>query len=248
MKSSSQQLSSRGFISDEDIVPFLHLTQKECFVFLESTDPRKRTIAARLLSSYTSEKTIKLLAEKLIVENKLYPRIALCETLASFGVHSAKTLCGMLGRIGGNQHRSVPEKAFMKKSYPLPRDIAARTLAGMGTDVLPELLNVLRGKDRVAIREAIDAVGHISFYHRTDHPLESILRVLEKNHDDEVIRWKIVRALSAFNQTRSIDILKRIIAKDPDERIRREAERSLGILSSVAGENIKRDSATGSRR
>ena len=227
MKSSSQQLASRGYISDEEMVLFLHNSQTECIALLDSEDPRKRTVAARLLSSYRSEKTIKLLAEKLIVENKLYPRIALCETLASFGHHSATTLCGMLGRIGSNQYKTVPEKDFIKKSYPLPRDIAARTLAKMGTDVLPELLNVLRGKNPVAIREAIDAVGHICFYHKNDQPLEPIIRVLEKNPDDTVIRWKIVRALSSFNQTRSIDILKRVIAEDPNERIRREAERSL---------------------
>lgn len=227
MKSSRQQLASRGFVSNEELAPFQYLPMDECIALLKSSDPRERTISARILASYRSDTIIKLLADRLALEDKLYTRIALCETLASFGRHSSKILCGLLGRIGSNQHETVPDKDFMKKSYPLPRDIAARTLAAMGTEVLSDLVDVLTGKNLVAIREAIDAIGHICFNHHTDQLLEHLIRCLEKNHEDTIIRWKIVRALSAFHNPQATDLLKKFTAEDPEKRIRREAGRSL---------------------
>ena len=49
-----------------------------------------------------------------------------------------------LGQIGNNQHTVLPTNGFNKKSYPLPRDIIARTLAHMKEDILPVLMDVLK--------------------------------------------------------------------------------------------------------
>lgn len=69
-----------------------------------------------------------------------------------------------LGTIGKNQYKELPEKKINKKSYPLPRDIVARTLAHMGGKVLPELIKLLKSSNVVAIREALNAIGFIGFY------------------------------------------------------------------------------------
>lgn len=71
-----------------------------------------------------------------------------------------------LGKIGNNQHKVLPSNGFNKNNYPLPRDIIARTLAHMNEVILPELLDVLKSNNILAIREVIDAIGFICFYHK----------------------------------------------------------------------------------
>ena len=68
------------------------------------------------------------LCHQLAIEKKLYTKIALCETLAECAELSIEPLIGLLGRIGKNQETQIPEIGFYKVSYPLQRDIAARTI------------------------------------------------------------------------------------------------------------------------
>ena len=78
------------------------------------------------------------------IEKKLYPKIALCETLAVCAELSIEPLIGLLGQIGNNQERKIPETGFYKVSYPLPRDIAARTICRLGIIAILPLENFIK--------------------------------------------------------------------------------------------------------
>jgi HEAT repeat protein len=176
------------------------------------------------------DQKVALLSTKLSSENKLYTKIELCDALAKMGICAVKTMSEYLGRIGNNQYTKLPEEEFKKKSYPLPRDIISRTLAHMGKEVLPYLLEVLMTKDNLAIREVIDAIGFICFYEKIDYPLKDLITCFNINSDDRLIRWKVVRALGSSSNGAAIDLLTKIKNSDNEGRIRKEAERSLRII------------------
>lgn len=68
-----------------------------------------------------------------------------------------------MGTIRGNQHRTIPEKVS-KKSYPLPRDIIARTMAKMNPDYFSTILEIINyPEDKEVVAEAIDAIGWMVF-------------------------------------------------------------------------------------
>jgi hypothetical protein len=76
-------------------------------------------------------------------EKKLYTKIALSEAIAEYGVLSLKYLIPLLGKIGKNQHKKVALVDINKKSYLLPRDIAARIIIRIGKPALPFLEEIL---------------------------------------------------------------------------------------------------------
>jgi len=230
-KSPELQLKTRGHIQESDLYDFKNLRITELLELLGSINAYERTIAVRLLSNLLrdDEQKVILLCTKLSGENKLYTKIELCDALAKMGICAVKTMNRYLGRIGNNQYTELPKEEFRKKSYPLPRDIISRTLAHMGKQVLPYLLEVLVTKDNLAIREVIDAIGFICFYEHIDYPMSDLITCLNINNDDNLIRWKVTRALGSFNNDVAIDLLINIQNSDPEKRIRKEAERSLRI-------------------
>lgn len=139
-----------------------------------------------------------------------------------------------LGVIGDNQYKELPDKEFNKKSYPLPRDIIARTLAHMSVDVLPELIRILKTNNIIAIREAIDSIGFICFYNKSysENILNDLMTCFNEYIKDDIIRWKIVRAFESFHTKTVMDILINTMENDSKEIIRNEAKRSLGIIKS----------------
>ena len=146
MKSSNEQLKNRGYATIEDIDKYVDLNENELLALLKSKEPHKRTVAIKLLSNkiQSDNDMINLFCNMLLHENKLYTKIELCNALSKASVESAKIMVNYLGIIGENQYKELPDKKFNKKSYPLPRDIVARTLAHMGVDVLPELIKTLK--------------------------------------------------------------------------------------------------------
>ncbi|WP_238881877.1 HEAT repeat domain-containing protein [Clostridium sp. YIM B02551] len=235
MRSSDEQLKNRGYITSKDIENYLSLNKDKLLELLKSKEAYKRTIAINVYrSKYGLEKdTIYLFCEMLKDEKKLYTKLEICEALSQGSIEAAKIMVNYLGRIGNNQYRELPTKKFNKKSYPLPRDIIARTLSHMGLEVLPELINVLKSNYVLRISEAIDAIGFICFYNNVsdNSGLEELIMVLEKYSEDEIIRWKIVRALESFQTEKTLKILKDIMESDSNETIRNEAKRSLDIIN-----------------
>jgi hypothetical protein len=237
MKSSDLQLRNRGYITLEDINDYTCLSNGELLELLKSKEPYKRTIAINLLSNRNELdiEMINLFCNMLLHEKKLYTKIELCNTLSKASVESAKIMVKYLGLIGNNQYKELPNKEFDKKSYPLPRDIIARTLAHMSVDVLPELILILKTNNIMAIREVIDSIGFICFYNRntcSQSILNDLILCFNEYSKDDIVRWKIVRAFESFNSKIVIDILTNVKDFDIQLPIRNEAKRSLDIINS----------------
>lgn len=236
MKSSDSQLKSRGKITSEDLQQYSNHTQIELFEMLKSKEAYKRTIAVNILSEKydLTDDLIRLFLHTLKQEKKLYTKIELCDALSKGNVQSAKIMVEYLGQIGNNQHIVLPTNGFNKKSYPLPRDIIARTLAHMKEEIIPVLMDVLKTNNIPAIREAIDAIGFICFYnkiHSNTQIIDALILCLGHNFNDNIIRWKLVRAFESFNDINVIKTLMEIEQNDSRLVIRNEAKRSLKIIN-----------------
>lgn len=230
MKSTQTELRSRGKASKEEIAACAGLSAEELAKELHNPDPCRRTAAAYWLHPET-EGAAELLLEQLCRETCLYTRIAVCESLEKGGRAAAEKMIPYLGRVGKNQHRSLPDKVSAKKSYPLPRDLIARTLAGMDLAVFPLLLDVLDTGDTWKISEALDAVGFMAFYHPSlvsEKNADRVIRLLT-SCEDEVIQWKALICLSAFPVPEGIQILEEFAGK-PD-LCGAEAARSLRLIA-----------------
>lgn len=174
---------------------------------------------------------VELFCNMLLHENKLYTKMELCNALLKTCVESAEVIVNYLGIIGVNQYKELSDKKFNKKSYPLPRDIIARTLAHMDGDVLPELIKILKTHNILAIREAIDAIGFKRFYNSNVYSkniLGDLISCFNEYAEDDIIRWKIVRAFESFNSGVVIEMLTNIKENDEKEIIRNEAKKVFG--------------------
>ncbi|AIY02042.1 hypothetical protein ART_2443 [Arthrobacter sp. PAMC 25486] len=236
MKSQISQLRSRGFLSTEDVAAFTHLSTTDLIRQLESDDAVERSAAIHLLSqtAQSGASVNRIFAERLTRETKLYTKIVLCEALQTGGEETAHVLIPLLGTIGRNQHKHPSPEAFKKSSYPLPRDIVARVLARMDPTVLPILTAAVHDGPRVQVVEVIDAVGFMCFYSSvtaTDRlaALRALIGRLHSSLNDELMRWKIVRAFESFNHSDTLTILQEVIDECAIPAIRQEAQRSLTL-------------------
>lgn len=236
MKSSVSQLKSRGKITSEDLLQYSNHTQIELLELLKSKEAYKRTIAVKILSEKfeLNDDLMRLFLHILKQEKKLYTKIELCDALSKGEVQSAKIMVEYLGQIGNNQHTVLPTNGFNKKNYPLPRDIIARTLARMEEEILPVLMDVLKTNNISAIREVIDAIGFICFYnkiHSNTQIIDALNLCFRNNYNDNIIRWKLVRAFESFSDINVIKNLEEIEQNDSEWVIRNEAKRSLEIIN-----------------
>lgn len=207
MKSNEEQLRSRGYIEEKDLAPYKYFSKEELLELLKSKIATDRTIAVRLLVKYKDLDVIKSFISMLTVEKKLYTKIALSESIGEYGEEASKILINYLGKVGNNQHKSLPNKPFKKKNYPLPRDIVSRTLCKIGSPALNDLRSCFYTGEYIQILEAIDAIGFISYYEGDNTCLEDILKLANKYKEDELMTWKLLRALQAFEGEEVLDIL-----------------------------------------
>lgn len=73
--------------------------------------------------------------------------------------------------------------------------------------------------------EIIDAIGHIAFNYN-DCRSENVLLNAYNDTDDEMLKWKLIRAFQSFNSKEVIMILEKMKNSDI-EVFREEAKRSL---------------------
>lgn len=122
----------------------------------------------------------------------------------------------------------------IRKVILYPRDIIARTLANMKEDILPVLMEVLKTNNIPAIREVIDAIGFICFYnkiHSNTQIIDALTLCLRNNYNENIIRWKLVRAFESFDDINVINTLMEIEQNDSQLVIKNEAKTSLKIIN-----------------
>ncbi|MBO1306181.1 hypothetical protein JZO70_08415 [Enterococcus sp. 669A] len=227
MKSSDTQLKARGFLDQEDLISFQSCSFEQLLELLDAKDPVARSGAARLLP-LTNETTKKLL-QTVQQEKKLYCRLEMMRKLESGDCETARMMLPYLGKIGRNQHTIPLTKPSGKKSFPLPRDLIARSLGNMSPEILPILFEQLDVLPEAELSELIDAIGQLLFYHpeavQEEH-FEQLEQVWEQT-ESPLIQWKLVVCFSALPQSRNL--LETIAASMP--ALTAEAQRSLTILS-----------------
>jgi len=227
-KSSINDLENRGFISTNVEYLYNENSFEELKILLKSKLATERTKSARFLSVFKNAETSELLCFALEIERKLYTKIEICNSLVLLGEIAIPSIISRLGKIGNNQYKDIPNKDFMKKSYPLPRDICARTLIRLGEIALPKLCETLTSEIEKIISEAIDCIGFISFYNKTEICKINLLDCYEKMKVNDLIKWKIIRAMCAFPS--SVSFLNSELLKNNNNRIKVEIERSLKII------------------
>lgn len=164
MNCSEEQLRSRGYVDENELKNYIDLSKEELLSFLHSKDATKRTIVARLIKKHKDISILKELISSLMVEKKLYTKIALSESIGDYGEEASCLLIEYLGKVSKNQYKELPEKPFDKSNYPLPRDIVSRTICKIGIPALKHLKECLYTGSYEQILEAIDAIGFISLF------------------------------------------------------------------------------------
>lgn len=236
----------RGEISKDDINPYIHFSTHELIEMLESPDPKNRTIAATILGNKKEEDAVESLCNTLKREKALYSRIAMSEALGKIGKPAVVPLSNLLGQIGNNQEKTLPGKYFNKKSYPLVRDMAARTLVKIGKPATIYLIQVLDKNPDIFIKQqAIDALGGIAAKTDDYRALNVIIEYFDiyaydpKNNDGLTI-WKLIRSLSAFKDSpEAAKCLLNVLNYFSDPPLIWEAARSLGQIGVKSPEITK---------
>lgn len=227
MKSKSEQLASRGFVKPGVENQHFDATYSQRVTLLNSKIPAERTLGARLLANNADLSAIDYLIAALKIEFKLYTKIAICNSLVSYGKRSVIPLIELLGKIGSNQHTTIPETNFKKVSYPLPRDIAGRTLVRIGTAALPELFKVLETDNLLKLSEALDTIGFICFYDYQPEVFQLLRDCFYRNGNNNLIKWKIIRAMRACPE--SVSFLHEQLLTG-ESQLKVEIERSLSLI------------------
>ena len=235
-ESQTKQLNreKRGQISAEYLSKFSELSNETLIQMLKDDDPQKRTAAAKTLGKTRSSKNVASLCEAMKNEKAFYSRIAMSESLGGMGLIAVPNLIEQLGKIGNNQETELPSKYFKKKSFPLQRDLAARTLVKIGRPALPYLIHTISNHEDIVTREqAVDAVGGIAFKTNDHSAVDVIIQTIHENinTDNRVLFWKCIRALSGFKKNRSaFDVLMEILGDNNEPPILWETMRSIGKI------------------
>ena len=228
MQTKQEQSQNRGYVEDGNESKFVSVSFDKKIELLESEIVTERTLGARLLKDNKTEKTVEYLIKALKTEKKLYSKIEICNTLSELKGIALNPLIKCLSKIGSNQYKTIPEKEFLKDSYPLPRDIASRTLIRIGKKAIPELLKKLETENKNVLSEQIDAIGHINFNYKAENIYKPLKSCYNRNKTEDLKKWKIIRAFSGINE--SNEFLKKQYTETKNERLKKEIKRSLRLI------------------
>jgi len=234
----------RGEVNEADITHFGSFDEPELLFLLHSKIPVERSCAAIHLRKYQNPTVVDKLCHQLSIEKKLYTKIVLCETLAECAYLSIEPLIGLLGQIVKNQETEIPETGFYKVSYPLPRDIAARTICRLGIVAILPLENFIKSsKDMNALAQAIDAYGHIVYSNKIKCSSSTLQKLYERHPKNDFLKYKIARCLSGIHDEWAKSFLLEII-QTGCKGLRLEALRSLLLLKIEMPSNIQNGFST----
>lgn len=236
MNSHIETLRTRGYIEGDNISEYQEKSKEELIALLDDKTPCVRSSAAKALSFSCDINEIeitRILIKKLAKEKRLYTRIEMGAALERGGEITAKEMVQYIGKIGKNQHRTLPDRSSKKISFPLARDFITRSLARMDLKVMPVLIEVLESQDEEKISEVFDAIGYMAFYNIEATKWEYVQKVLEaiKTYKkNEVIYWKGILCLSGFPWQRVVDFLENVIETENQTLLVEEAKRSLKLM------------------
>jgi hypothetical protein len=223
--------AQRGEIPSGFEQQFAHESDDHVMVLLRHHDAQIRTAAATLLGARVCHAAIVPLCEGLSAETALYARIAMSEALVEIGEPAISALLARIGTIGHNRHQSLPTTLFKKWNYPLPRDLAVRTLVKLGPVVLPSLIAVLHTtSESHVISEVIDAIGFVTYYSGDCQAFEACQQAWVTYAHHDVILWKCIRAFQAFPTEETVAVLREVLLTSACPQHRWEAARSLGQI------------------
>ena len=123
--------------------------------------------------------------------------------------------------------------SLKKKSYPLARDIIARTLGKTDKKNYLFLINELSTNSTTKLSELLDAIGYMVFYNKDLATVESfkeIQKFLYRFKNNQLIVWKITTCCSAFPISDSIELLNHIKINYTNTTIIAEANRSMNFM------------------
>lgn len=235
MKTSTDILRKRGFLTDTEAEPFFLSSKEELLELLNDKQAVNRTAALNVLKTIVNINELdEILLKMLVKEKALYTKIKICDILADGNELTIKRMIPYIGKIGANQHRTIPKRCSKKKSYPLPRDIIARTIAKMDSRYFDVILENINNQNDFVVAEIIDAVGWQIFYHQElaiEKNYQVILDTIKRYQNNEFMLWKLIICLSAFNQAESL--LKQW--QSDNFVIKQEIERSIGLINKRKG-------------
>lgn len=237
LKSSKENLIKRGFAEKEDIAFFEKKEVTQLLKLVDSSNALERTVAIRILCSkglFNDMALVQRLLEKLLEEKALYTKLEICHFLGHGNHEVAGIMGNYLGKIRKNQHTHIPDRVSLKKSFPLPRDIIARSMGRMNQSVFPDLLSQLETRETVEIRELLDGIGYMVFNNpelATSTHFSKLQDTFDRELKDEIIVWKMVMCCSVFPITESIRLLEKIQQTFKNATILLECKRSLKLIS-----------------
>lgn len=221
------QRKQRGWVENDDLIAYKEKTIAELIELLTSKEAYERTVSAKLLPINCEISNI--LLHSLIKESALYTRLAITEKLESGDSLIAQQMIPFLAEIGNNHHH-FPVSPSKKKSFPLPRDLIARSLGRMKPEIFPTLLTNAPQLPGSKLSEMIDAIGYMVFYNpslATAQNYQSLLEIRNSYKSDSLIQWKFLICFSAFPQSKELLL--------EEEQFISEAQRSLKILNIKKG-------------
>lgn len=242
MKSCKAVLCGRGFVDDDAMENYKNEPISTLLSKLHDEDAMVRTMAATACKTYIEESEVSsALIKQLICEQALYTRIEISKTLECGSAEVARQLCNYAGTIGKNRYQTLPMRPSKKKSYPLPRDRFARILSKMDFTIIDVVFTSFHTVGIAGKRELMDVIGWQLFYHQTSHKdtyLKQVLAIMEEYQADELIFWKGITCLSAFNEEKVLVFLETIVASTTIELYRMEALRSLDLIAKRTKEYV----------
>lgn len=218
-----RQRKQRGYIENNELLAYKEKSIEELTALFSSDNAVERTVAARLLPPNCD--TTNILLHTLVNEPALYTRLAITEKLESGDSKTAQQMIPFLAVIGKNQHRT-PIAPSKKKSFPLPRDLIARSLGRMNPAIFPTLLESVTELPLEKLSELIDAIGYMAFYHQnlaTAENYQALLQMKDTYRQEPLIQWKLLICFSAFPQSEELLLM--------EEQFTAEAQRSLNLLA-----------------
>ncbi|CAM2748302.1 hypothetical protein [Erysipelothrix tonsillarum] len=236
MESTRQALQRRGYLDLTTVTYYANLSDDALLEQLQAENAHDRTAAVHVGARRWNYEPwfVDLLLKQLVHEEALYTRLEICRVLEDGNNDVAAAMIPYLGTIGRNQHQSVPATISRKTSYPLPRDLIARTLGNMNASILYTMIDHLDSLNRQQLSEMIDAYGYLISKHphlATEAHLKIISYILSEHDGDELIIWKCMQCLSAFPLDNALKLLQTYASKVKHPTTLLEINRSIALIS-----------------